>query len=150
MKLPTTDRLWVVGEDRIAGVIYGDMPNKSNSRQIVHVKGRPLVIKSGKARKLSQRFMDIVAWSQLPPGSIPLKGATNAKDLKDGVPTLYLHAHVYGDFRRDLDVELLPDLLQKSNVIMNDRAVRFKKYAWTYEPETPRVEFEVGVERAVA
>ena len=60
--------------------------------------------------------------------------------------SLYLEATIfYPDMRRDLDGELLPDLLQKSKLVKNDRYFRRKTYVGRIDKENPRVEFEIGV-----
>ena len=143
------DRLWVLEGGAVAGVVHGFLPNKSNSRKIGRVHGgRPIIMKDQEALALEERFAVIVLASCLGQ-AVPLVGATKVEDLKRGIPKLYLTAVVYGDFRRDLDLELLPDLLQKNGVINNDRAIRRKAYDWELDQENPRVLFEVGLLRGV-
>lgn len=134
--LSNADRLWdaVDGRKAVYGIIHGPLSNKSNSRQLVNFGGRPMLIKSKDAREYESQF-EAAVWrstgnvSPLPP------------DTK-----LYLRATVYQEnMRRDLDCELLPDLLQKFNIIKNDRQVWRKEYERRLDKLNPRVEFEVGV-----
>lgn len=137
------DRLWSPSPGRVAGVIHGSLPNKANSRQIVmvpRVKGgdpndkRPLVIKSKDARKYDAVVEKAVAESDLTGAGLPLEGV------------LYFKVVVYqADLRRDLDCELLPDLLQKHGVLKNDRSLWHKEYHRKIDKACPRVEFEVGL-----
>lgn len=131
-----TDRLWdaVDGRKAVYGIIHGPLSNKSNSRQLVYFGGQARLIKSPDARKYEKVF-EAAVWrssgrvSPLPP------------DTK-----LYLYATVYQEnLRRDLDCELLPDLLQKSGIIRNDRNVWRKQYERKLDKLNPRVEFEIGV-----
>jgi hypothetical protein len=47
--------------------------------------------------------------------------------------------------RRDLDMELIPDALQKSGVIVNDRHLWIKVVRrMEPDPVNPRVEFRIG------
>jgi hypothetical protein len=138
--------LWVREDGGIGGILFGTLPNKSNSRTIGKVRRRggrgfrPILMKDKQALALQEAFGWIVLRSRLG-AAIPLYGATNGLDLRRGVKPLHFEAHVHGDFTRDLDVELLPDLLQKAGVINNDRAIRSKRYRWTFTTSKPRVEF---------
>lgn len=128
------DRLWTVRPGVLAGVIHGPLPNKSNSRKIVTVRGRAMVIKSEEARKYEAQFED-ACW----------RSTQTLSQLPDG-EKLYFRVVVYQqDLRRDLDCELLPDLLQKFKIIGNDRAIWKKDYLRKLDKVAPRVEFEVGV-----
>lgn len=140
------DKLWVEAPGVIRGVLWGTVPNKSNRRRLFRVGGRPMFAKSIEAVDLEEKFKVVVLASCL--GRTRLVGATSERDLKKGLPILYLQAHVYGDFIRDLDLELLPDLLQKNGLINNDRAIRRKRYDWSLaKGDLQRVEFEIGIER---
>lgn len=132
--VPGVGRLWMADSGTILGCIPGGLPNKSNSRKLVMFGKRPGLIKSEEAREYEAKFEDVV-WrslkglAQLPP------------DAK-----LYFHATVWQqDLRRDLDCELLPDLLQKFNVIKNDRQIWRKEYTRKIDRDNPRVEFQIGV-----
>lgn len=95
---------------------------------------RPLVIKSPEARKYESQFEAACAANTSMLGRLP-----------DGAK-LYFRATVYQkNLVRDLDCELLPDLLQKNHLIGNDRAIWKKEYERRLDKEVPRVEFEVGV-----
>lgn len=132
---PRVDRLWAVGPGAIRGTVHGPLPNKSNSRQIVTIRGRAMVIKSKEAREYEGKFEDAI-WNGLGKLVEPL----------DPGAKLYFKATVYQEnLRRDLDVELLPDLLQKFNIIKNDRAIWRKEYQRELDKDRPRVEFEIGV-----
>jgi hypothetical protein len=143
------DKLWKVEGGAVAGVIYGALPNKSNSRKIGRAgqgrSARPIIMKDPKALVFARRFAVVVMAARYRLGqAVPLIGATSMDDLRKGVPKLYLTATVYGDFTRDLDVELLPDLLQHNEIINNDKAIRRKHYDWDLDTRHPRVEFEIG------
>ncbi len=177
------DRLWMVDPGTIRGVIYGPLPNKSNSKQIVMIPRkdidpatisvpevssavqsavelwpedlratfeeyvrevrrravevqakRPLVIKSKEARSYEGQFEEAC-----------LANAATLGRLPDGAK-LYFRAVVFQkNLLRDLDCELLPDLLQKNNLIGNDRAIWRKEYTRELDKQNPRVEFEIGV-----
>ncbi len=125
------------GNNSIHGVLFGELPTKSNQRRIFN----GISIKSQKALDFVRR-VGIVASYCLGPTMV---GATSRADLKKGLRLLYLKAHVFGDsFQRDLDCELLPDALQEAGLINNDRAIREKHYFWTLETQRPRVVFEIG------
>jgi hypothetical protein len=95
---------------------------------------RPLVIKSPEARKYEQQFQDTCEACASELGRLP-----------DGAK-FYFRAVVFQqNLVRDLDCELLPDLLQKNNLIGNDRAIWRKEYERKIDKENPRVEFEIGV-----
>lgn len=130
---PGADRLWSVGPGIIRGIVHGVLGNKSNSRKLVLIKGRIVPIKEKAARTYEERFEEAV-WRSL--GKIcVLQGER-----------FYLTATIfYEDMRRDLDGELLPDLLQKSGIIKNDRAIWKKSYERKLDKQNPRVEFEIGV-----
>jgi hypothetical protein len=143
------DRLWKTDRGAIAGVIYGALPNKSNSRKIGAIgrgsSARPILMKDPKAMTFGKRFAAVVMIYQGALGrDLPLVGATSMKDLSKGRKLLSLTATVHGNFERDLDVELLPDLLQANGLINNDRAIRRKHYDWRPDTINPRVEFEIG------
>jgi len=127
------DRLWAVGPAAIRGIIHGVLGNKSNSRRLVLIKGRIVPIKEKAAIQYEDRFEETV-WKCL--GKLfQLEGEK-----------FYLRAKVYyPNMLRDLDVELLPDLIQKAGIIRNDRAIWRKEYERGLDKENPRVEFEIGV-----
>lgn len=122
----------------VRGVLHGELPTKSNQRRIF----RGISIKSQKALDFVERVKLVATYSNF---GEQLIGATSMKDMRRGVPFIYLKTIVYGDsLMRDLDVELLCDALQHAGVINNDKALRPKFSWWVYDPENPRVEFEIG------
>jgi len=124
--------------EAVHGVLFSELPTKSNQRRIF----RGISIKSAKALHFVERVKTVAAYSRW---GEQLVGATSADDVKRGLPFLYLKAQVYGDsFQRDLDVELLPDALQEAGIINNDRAIREKHYWWALDKANPRVHFEIG------
>lgn len=125
-----TDRLWLVRPGAIAGIMHGPLPNKSNSRQLVHFGGQARLIKSKEARAYEDQFEEAV-WR-----------STKYLEQIDPTREIKFKAMVYQEsMRRDLDAELLPDLLQKFEVIKNDRAMWEKHYRRGLDPLNPRVEF---------
>lgn len=124
----------------VRGVLHGELPTKSNQRRIFN--GRS--IKSQKALDFVERVKLVASYCIGQVGH-PFIGATTVKDMRRGVPFIYLKTTVYGDsLMRDLDVELLCDALQHAGLINNDKALRPKFSWWGYDPENPRVEFELG------
>jgi len=126
----------------LEGVLYGDMPTKSNQRKVYKLAGgRRLFGKSAKALNFVERVEGTAKYTN---AKGPLQGATSRGDLKAGLRPLVLSAVVYGaSWSRDLDVELLPDALQKAGFINNDRAIREKHYWWRLDRRNPRVEFSI-------
>jgi Holliday junction resolvase RusA-like endonuclease len=112
--------------------IYGNLPRKSNSRQIIRNKrtGKVQVIKSAKALKYRQQF--ILQMREYDYETIE-------EDIK-------LKAIIYYQSRRsDLSGELLMDLLQDCELIKNDRQVREIHLLGKVDRQKPRVEFEVEI-----
>lgn len=132
--LTGVDRLWVTEAGTIRGVIHGPLENKSNAKQIARVHGRLMMFQGKQVKDYIRRFESAVASS-----------AAGLKMLPEG-EKLYFKAVVYQkNLLRDLDCELLPDLLQKFGLIKNDRQVWLKHYERFIDKENPRVEFEIGV-----
>ena len=114
----------------IEGTIHGALPNKSNARRIVRCRGRMLVIKAKDALEFEDRFRVAVLASDLV--CIPFAGK------------LSLTVDVYQEnLRRDLDCELLCDVLQKTGVIENDRAIWAKHYQRFIDKQNPRTQFRL-------
>jgi len=123
------------GMDReicVEGRIHGVLASKSNNRKVIQRRGKPLIIQETSA----YLFSDCVAAAanayrdELTP---PLQGK------------LWISATVWQkDLRRDLDIELLCDALQKAGVIKNDRAFFRKESTRQIDRLNPRVEFVVG------
>lgn len=128
------DRLWAVSPGVVRGVIHGALPNKSNAKRIGMMKGRPILFQDKTVTDYKARFEDAV-WKSL----------RHLTPLPEDA-RLYFKAVVYQqNLLRDLDCELLPDLLQKFNVIKNDRAIWKKDYERRIDKENPRAEFEIGI-----
>lgn len=91
-----------------------------------------MVIKSTEARKYEQQFACAATYSILNGLPVPWE-------------KMAITAVVYQEnLRRDLDCELLPDLLQKVGVIQNDRAFWYKNYIRAIDKRNPRVEFRIA------
>jgi Holliday junction resolvase RusA-like endonuclease len=119
----------------LQGLIHGPLPTKSNSRRLVRRGGRIVSIKSQEALDWTERFTAAASEIRSTEGFRPLHGK------------LYLTVDVYPDsMRRDLDVELLCDALQRAGLIRNDRDL-WDKHAVRkpVDKANPRVWFEVGV-----
>lgn len=128
------DRLWTADGGAIRGVIHGALPNKSNAKKIALVRGRMMMFQDKTVKSYIDQFEDAV-W----------RSTGDLTPLPDDVK-LYFKATVYQEnMRRDLDVELLPDLFQKFNLLKNDRAIWRKEYQREIDKAFPRVEFEIGV-----
>lgn len=115
--------------------VPGQLGSKSNQRQLVTFgrgeNRRPALIKSAKARAYESAFMAAILGSGLAP-----------KEPYEGPVVLVAGCH-YEDRRRDLDVALLQDCLQRAGIIKNDRQVE-EIHAYRYvDKERPRVEFEL-------
>jgi hypothetical protein len=131
---PREDRLWSVSPGVIRGVIHGALENKSNAKKVAFVRGRMMVYQDKSVKQYIQRFEGAVCQSLGDLDPLP-------EDAK-----LYFNATVYQEnMRRDLDCELLPDLLQSAWLINNDRFIWVKHYERRIDRENPRVEFEIGV-----
>ena len=128
------DRLMAAGPGIIRGVIHGPLPNKSNAKRIGRVRGRLMMFQDREVTDYKDQF-ETAVWQSL-----------NSIEPLPEKAKLYFKAVVFQEnMRRDLDCELLPDLLQKFNVIKNDRAIWRKEYERQIDKENPRVEFEIGV-----
>ena len=115
-------------------MIHGALENKSNAKKIAFVHGRSMIYQDKAVKKYIQKFEEAVCQSL---GVI--------EPLQDSA-RLYFNATVYQEnMRRDLDCELLPDLLQNAGLINNDRLIWVKHYERKIDKENPRVEFEIGV-----
>lgn len=107
---------------KVSGVIVGNLPSMKNSRELVtnHKSGKPMVIKSEKARS----FVDDALLQITGEKRIGLTGKVR------------LMAYVYyRNQQSDLDVELFCDLLQKAGVIKNDNQI-FEKYLFKFFDKT--------------
>lgn len=133
-KAPGVDRLWAVGPGVIRGIIHGPLVNKSNAKKIGKIRGRWMIFQGQEVKDYIAKFEDAMWRSTGKISALPEEAR------------LYFKATVYQEnLRRDLDCELLPDLLQKFEVIKNDRAIWRKEYQRELDRDNPRVEFEIGV-----
>lgn len=113
----------------LSGVIYGNLPRKSNQRRLVHHNGKLRFIKSQKALDYEKSFIAQALYQ----GS----DKTITKPCE-------LTAIIYYDSKRpDLSDELLCDLLEKVNVIENDRLIFKKILEKRIDRKNPRVEWVI-------
>lgn len=111
--------------------IEGTLPSMKNQRRIVRNRatGKPFSIKSESAKRYEDAFLLQIARKQ---PKTPLSG-----DLSIRVRVWYPSK------RNDLDIEFLKDLLQKGNIIENDRQFVHME-AWKgLDRENPRVVFSI-------
>jgi hypothetical protein len=129
----------------LRGVVHGTLPNKSNSRRIGWIWGRGgkkrvISQKSAEARGFERQFANLVRCARLPGPA--LVGLTTKRHDAEAAVVLRLDVVVYvSDLRRDLDVELLRDCLQKTGVVENDRGVWQQWSERRVDEENPRIEF---------
>lgn len=110
-------------------VVYGEPASKANSRKIVKIKGRPVSIKSDKARSYEKSFkeqMEKLASRQLLEGDVKI-------DI-----LIY-----YKTRRPDLDESLILDCLQ-GYIYKNDRQVKEKHIYWGIDKDSPRTILRVS------
>jgi Holliday junction resolvase RusA-like endonuclease len=106
---------------------------KGNSRQIVRrgKAGRSMIVKSAKA----QAFIGTAA--------LIIRGSLNrspfASDDKIGMWVMIR----YPDYRRDLDVSLIMDALERGGIINNDRQIRMIEAIAEDEVGEPRVRIKL-------
>ena len=105
----------------------GQLCSKSNSRRIVKFGNRLASIKSAESLDFVQRFCALV----------PKPKEPYAGDLKMEVWAYY------ADRRRDLDVALLQDSMQKAGIIKNDRSIVEIHAYRLIDKESPRVVFRL-------
>jgi hypothetical protein len=101
--------------------VYGEPASKANSRKMVLIKGRPALIKSGKARAYVTMFE-----SQCPVLEVPT--------TDDVVVEMMIY---YASRRPDLDESLILDCMQ-GRIYKNDRQVKQKFIYWGLDKEEPR------------
>lgn len=111
------------GSRAFACVIHGEPASKANSRKIVHIHGRPAIIKSDKARKYAAD-----AELQVRKCSPLLSGRLRA--------TIRIY---YATERPDLDESVILDVLQ-GRVYANDRQVRERHVYHGIDRQNPRAE----------
>ena len=105
----------------------GQLCSKSNSRRIVKFGNRLASIKSAESLDFVERFVALVP---------------KPKEPYAGDMTMHVWAY-YKDRRRDLDVALLQDSLQKARVIQNDRSIVEIHAYRLLDKENPRVVFKL-------
>jgi len=112
-------------------ILQGQLQSKSNSRQIVMVRGKPLVIKSKAARDCADSFTTQLKaqWQNAPPVPEP------------ALLSCVIH---YTSRRSDLDVSLLQDCLQAAGVVANDRHIHELRASKRFDKANPRVELWIG------
>lgn len=120
----------------ITGIVYGQLVSKSNSRQAVPGKT--------KAGKSFTRYIKSTAAFEFEESAL-----YQLKKLKPPTPlkgSLCLSCVIYFQSRRsDLDESLFMDILQKAELIENDRQIDIKHIYKQIDPLNPRVEFTVEV-----
>jgi len=126
------------GEGCVSGCISGPLPNKSNSRRLFIQRGRLRSIKEQAALDWLAAFDVAARAGQAPAELSRLTKKERAKLRYSLTATVY-----QANLRRDLDIELLCDALQKSGVIANDRAIWDKHSRREIDRENPRTEFVV-------
>lgn len=112
------------------GIVKGTIESKSNSRRMVKRGEKSMMIKSDKARSYVES-----AVAQLR----SLKARMGWETIEIYV-TLSVLGH-YPDARRDLDIELFCDCLQKAEIIANDRQIVEKHSCCTRSLEEPHLIF---------
>lgn len=112
------------------GVIHGTLESKSNSRRVVKRGSKPMMIKSDKAR----------AYTESAVAQLRSLKARNGWPTFEMDVTLAILVH-YPDARRDLDIELFCDCLQKAEIIANDRQIVEKHACCTRGDDEPRLHF---------
>lgn len=111
---------------QVSFVVYGEPASKANSRQLVHLNGRPAFIKSAKARAYERDF-------QLQCKRIdPLMSEDVSVDI-----TIY-----YATRRPDLDESVILDCMQ-GFIYENDRQVKEKHIYHRLDKANPRAEITV-------
>ncbi len=102
--------------------ISGEPASKANQRRLVQIGGKPRFIKSKKALAYGHQFE-----SQVSPPEEPILG-----DLEIMVVIWYASR------RPDLDPSLIFDLLQKTEVIGNDRQIKVIHAYHALDRDNPR------------
>ena len=107
--------------------IEGEPASKANSRRIVTIRGKPVSIKSEKARKYAVSF---------------LYQCKKLDDLFEGDVSVEILIY-YATKRPDLDESLILDCMQ-GNVFINDRQVKQKHIYWGLDRDRPRAVIRVS------
>jgi hypothetical protein len=125
------------GPELIAsGRISGDLPPKANSRKIARHGSLLRVIKSREALAWAKRFRALAQATLLNYRFKPVEGT---KDNQ-----FELHVSVtYSSWRRDVEIELLKDVIQDAGIINNDRWITRLVVDRTVDRRTPRTEWRL-------
>jgi Holliday junction resolvase RusA-like endonuclease len=108
-------------------VIYGEPASKANSRKIVTIKGKPVSIKSDKARNYVKQFGN---------------QCQQIKDIFTGDVCVEMLIY-YSTRRPDLDESLILDCMQ-GLIYANDRQVKEKHIYWGLDKCRPRTVIRVS------
>ena len=108
-------------------VIHGEPASKANSRKIVQIRGRPVSIKSDKARRYVKEF------------------ACQCEKIEElFTAEVCVEMLIYYSTRRpDLDESLILDCMQ-GVIYENDRQVREKHIYWGLDKSNPRTIIRVS------
>jgi len=107
--------------------VYGEPASKSNSRNLVTIRGKPALIKSKKALKYIEDF-----YLQCP----------KLDELMVGNVSVSLKIW-YATRRPDLDESVILDAMQ-GRIYGNDRQVKEKHVYWGLDKERPRTDIVVS------
>lgn len=110
----------------VSFVVFGEPASKANSRQLVHLNGRPAFIKSAKARAYERDF-------QLQ--------CKRLDELMEGDLSVSITIH-YASRRPDLDESVILDCMQ-GFIYTNDRQVKEKHIYHRLDKDNPRAEITV-------
>ena len=108
-------------------VIEGEPASKTNSRQIVKIKNRSVLIKSKKALAYQKCFAAT---------------APKIDPLIEGDVVLFCHIY-YANYRPDLDESLIMDCLE-GVAYKNDRQIKAKVILHGVDKSRPRIQVRVG------
>jgi Holliday junction resolvase RusA-like endonuclease len=122
---------WGMTTRSVSLVIEGQVPRKSNSRQIVSFGGKPRVIKSKAALRFLQGTKVVSNKNRLMLGG-------KERPLKI-TGTIYYPWRTRGD----LSGEMVLDFLVKARVISDDRFVVIQRWEKRMDKERPRAEINV-------
>jgi len=107
--------------------ILGEPASKANSRKIVTMRGKPVSIKSDKARNYVKTFCEQC-------------GKLDELFKSDGCVDMLIY---YASRRPDLDESLILDCMQ-GYIYENDRQVKQKNIYWALDRDCPRTVIRVS------
>ena len=110
----------------VSFTVYGEPASKSNSRQLVTIKGRPAFIKSAKALRYLSDFK---------------KQCPKLNQMLEGDLSIEIHIW-YASRRPDLDASLIFDAMQ-GMIYPNDRRLKQMHLFGHLDRENPRAEITV-------